>query len=223
MDNNKQLRKDLLIWIDLETTGLDSADKMQGVRDHKILEIGMHITDSNYNIIDKGFEMVIHYPKEDLEKLMNPFVKDMHTKSGLLEKVQNSPYSLKDVEQKMIDYVKSYNIEPKSSPICGNNVGFDKNFIDSQMPEFSQILHYRKIDVSSIKEIVKRSFPDIAEEIDKPYKHRGLDDIQESIKELKFYMNRVFIQPEVSKKEIDNKNDVYPTPANVKKRKLSPN
>lgn len=205
---NNDLRKDLLIWIDLETTGLDSADKMQGVRDHKILEIGMHITDSNYNIIDKGFEMVIHYEKEDLEKLMNPFVKDMHTKSGLLDKIEKSNYSLEEVEQKMINYVKSYNIEPKSSPICGNNVGFDKNFIDSQMPDFSQFLHYRKIDVSSIKEIAKRTFPDIIKDLDKPYKHRGLDDIQESIKELKFYMDRVFIQPAAPDQELNKESNI---------------
>lgn len=220
MNNQNNQRKDLLIWVDLETTGLDSADNMQGVREHKILEIGMHITDSNYNIIDQGFEMVIHYDRDNLDKLMNPFVKDMHTKSGLLDKVEESGYSLRDVEQKMIDYVKSYNIEPKSSPICGNNVGFDKNFIDSQMPEFSQFLHYRKIDVSSIKEIVKRTFPDVAAEIDKPYKHRGLDDIQESVKELKFYMDRVFIQPAVPDQELNKDVNVNDS---QKKKKITPN
>jgi len=126
---------------------------------------------------------------------MNEFVTNMHTQSGLLDKVEASTISLAQAEQMMIEYVASFNIAPKSSPICGNNVSFDKNFIDAQMPFFAQILHYRKIDVSSIKEIVARQYPDTAAQLDKPNKHRGLDDIQESIKELRFYMSSVFVQP----------------------------
>jgi len=203
MNQNNELRTDLLIWIDLETTGLDVAENMQGVHKHKILEIGMHITDSQFNIIDKGFEIVIHHREQNLKAVMNDFVTKMHTESGLLEKVKNSDYSLKMAEQMMLDYVKSFNIAPKSSPICGNNVSFDKNFLDAQMPEFSKMLHYRKIDVSSLKEIAARVYPDIAAQVDKPYKHRGLDDIQESIKELKFYQQHIFmpsqtIEPEVN-------------------------
>lgn len=188
-------RTDLLIWIDLETTGLDISDNMHGVHTHKIVEVGMHITDSNFNIIDPGFEVVIHHPKDELAAVMNDFVTNMHTQSGLLDKVEASTISLAQAEQMMIEYVASFNIAPKSSPICGNNVSFDKNFIDAQMPFFAQILHYRKIDVSSIKEIVARQYPDTAAQLDKPNKHRGLDDIQQSIKELTFYMNSVFVQP----------------------------
>lgn len=202
MNHNQELRKDLLIWIDLETTGLDVADNMQGVHKHKILEIGMHITDSQFNIIDKGFEIIIHHREQNLKAVMNDFVTKMHTESGLLEKVKNSDYSLKMAEQMMLDYVKSFNIAPKSSPICGNNVSFDKNFLDAQMPEFAQMLHYRKIDVSSLKEIATRVYPDIAAQVDKPYKHRGLDDIQESIKELKFYQQHIFIPSQTIESQI---------------------
>lgn len=188
-------RTDLLIWIDLETTGLDISDNMHGVHTHKIVEVGMHITDSNFNIIDPGFEVVIHHPKEELAIVMNDYVTNMHTQSGLLDKVESSTISLAQAEQMMLDYVASYNIAPNSSPICGNNVSFDKNFIDAQMPRFAKVLHYRKIDVSSIKEIVSRQYPQTAAQLDKPNKHRGLEDIQESIKELKFYMGNVFVPP----------------------------
>lgn len=191
---NKILRDDLLIWVDLETTGLDVADNMMGMHKHKIIEVGMHITDINFNIIDKGFEIVINHKEEDLLNLMNDFVKDMHTKSGLLDKIKSSPFSLKMAETLMLDYVNSFNIKPQSSPICGNNVGFDKNFIDAQMPEFAKMLHYRKIDVSSIKEIVTRQYPEVASKLEKPYKHRGLEDIQDSIREMKFYQEHVFVK-----------------------------
>ena len=184
---------DLLIWIDLETTGLDVANNMMGMHTHKILEVGMHITDKYFNIIDKGFEVIINHKEADLLAVMNDYVKDMHTNSGLLQKVLNSPFSLRMAEKMMLDYVSEFNIAPGTSPICGNNVGFDKNFIDAQMPEFAKMLHYRKIDVSSVKEIVWRQYPEIAAELEKPNKHRGLDDIQESIKEMKFYQKRIFI------------------------------
>lgn len=186
-------RSDLLIWIDLETTGLDIDFNMLGVQKHKILEIGMHITDSQFNIVDSGFEVIIHHDKSTLSELMNDFVLDMHTQSGLLDKVEKSTISLEQAQTMMKAYVDSYNIETKSSPICGNNVSFDKNFLDAQMPEFSQILHYRKIDVSSIKEVVKRLRPEIADLIQKQGKHRGLDDIKESIAELKIYQQHLFM------------------------------
>ena len=191
----QQLRTDLLVWVDLETTGLDRANQMKGVHEHKILEVGMHITDSNFNIIDKGFEAVIFHRKQVLDECMSDDVKKMHTESGLLDRVANSDYSLKTIEQMMIDYLKSFNIQPGSSPICGNNVSFDKNFLDAQMPGFTQFLHYRKIDVSSFKEVVARLYPDIAATASaaKSYKHRGLEDIQESIAEFKFYQNLLFV------------------------------
>lgn len=185
-------RKDLLVWIDIETTGLDVEDKMQGIQKHKILEIGMHITDSNYNIIDPGFEIVIHHKKEDVEKVLSPYVKEMHEKNGLLKRVESSLYNLKDAEQMMIFYLKQYNVEPKSSPICGNSVTLDANFLNATMPEFMSLLHYRKIDVSSLKEIAARRYPEVASLVQKKQTHRGLDDIKESISELKIYEEHMF-------------------------------
>lgn len=208
-----ELRKDLLIWIDLETTGLDEDDNLNGVHTHKILEVGMHITDAHYNIIDKGFEIVIHHKESDLLSLMSDYVKNMHTNNGLLEKVKNSPFSLAMAEKMMLDYVKDFNIAPRSSPICGNNVGFDKNFITAQMPTFDKFLHYRKLDVSSFKEVAWRQYPEIAAQLQKPNKHRGLDDIQESIKELKFYLNNIFIS---QTPKIEDKPEV---PQSIKKFK----
>ncbi len=199
MSNEK--RKDLLIWIDLETTGLDCDNQMKGVQIHKILEIGMHITDSNFNIIDNGLEIIVHHNEKELEGLMAPVVKEMHERNGLLEKVKKSSVSLKEAEKMMLDYVNSFNIEEKTSPICGNNVGFDKNFIDAQMPEFSKFLHYRKIDVSSFKEFAFRQFPEVKELINKKGSHRALGDIVESIEELRKYQEQIFIP----KKEINNK------------------
>ncbi len=201
MEDN-ELRKDLLIWIDLETTGLDVADNMMGMHKHKIIEVGMHITDVNFNIIDKGFEIIIHHNEKDIMPLMNDFVKDMHTKSGLLEKIKKSPFSLATAEKMMLDYIESYNIAPASSPICGNNVSFDKNFIDAQMPTFAKLLHYRKIDVSSFKEVYARLYPEVVSELVKPYKHRGLEDIQDSIREMKFYQEKFF--PKIEKQEVKN-------------------
>lgn len=202
MNNNEQ-RKDLLIWIDLETTGFDDDFNMMGMHKHKILEVGMHITDKDFNILDKGFEIVIHHNESELLSLMDDFVKNMHTNNGLLEKIKNSPFSLAMAEQMMLEYVKDFNIAPKSSPICGNNVGFDKNFLSAQMPDFAKILHYRKIDVSSFKEVAARQYPEVVNALEKPCKHRGLDDIQESIKELKFYQSTIFI-PVMDAPVLDN-------------------
>lgn len=190
----KEKRKDLLIWIDLETTGLDCDNQMQGVQTHKILEIGMHITDSNFNIIDNGLEIIVHHNQQEIEDLMAPIVKEMHEKNGLLEKVQRSSISLREAEEMMLEYINSFNIEEKSSPICGNNVGFDKNFIDAQMPNFAKVLHYRKIDVSSFKEFAFRQFPEVKELINKTNSHRALGDIVESIEELKKYQKLIFIK-----------------------------
>jgi len=188
------LRSDLVIWIDLETTGLDVDDNMRGMHKHKIIEIGMHITDENYNVIDKGFEVVIHHEKETILPLMNDYVTNMHTTSGLLDRIEQSTVTLEMAEQMMIDYINSFNIEHGKCPIAGNNVSFDKNFIDAQMPAFAKVLHYRKLDVSSFKILAWHQFPKEAEQVVKQMKHRGLEDIQESIAELKHYMNTIMKQ-----------------------------
>lgn len=188
------LRTDLLVWVDLETTGLDVADNMTGMHKHRILEIGIHITDKNLNIIDDGFQVVIHHSKEDMLPLMNDYVINMHTTSGLFDRIEESSVTIQEAEQMAIDYIKSFNIKFGSSPICGNSIGFDSNFINAQMPELAKVFHYRKLDVSSFKILAWHQFPKEAEQVVKQMKHRGLEDIQESIAELKHYMNTIMKQ-----------------------------
>jgi len=185
-------REDLLIWIDLETTGLDVANGMQGVRQHKILELGLHLTDSQFNIIDDGLELVIHHDLNDLLPLMNDYVKDMHTANGLFDRVFASTTTLHDAEIQVMNYLAKFGYVAGSSPLCGNNVGFDGGFIAAQMPNLSKIFHYRKIDVSTIKEVVKRLNPDLAAQVQKAAKHRGLADIKESVAEFKLYQQNFF-------------------------------
>lgn len=182
-----ELRKDLLIWVDLETTGLDIADKLSGAQYHKILEVGIHITDSQFNIIDEGFEVVIHHDVEEAKALTNDYVRNMHITSGLWDRVDQSTVSLEQAEELMLAYIAKFNIAPKSSPICGNSVSLDRNFIMAQMPKFADVLHYRIIDVSTIKEIVWRVKPEVGAMVKKQEKHRGLEDIKESIAEYKIY------------------------------------
>lgn len=182
-----ELRKDLLIWVDLETTGLDIADKLSGAQYHKILEVGIHITDSKFNIIDDGFEVVIHHDVEEAKTLTNDYVRNMHITSGLWDRVDQSTVSLEQAEEMMLAYIAKFNIAPKSSPICGNSVSLDRNFIMAQMPKFADVLHYRIIDVSTIKEIVWRVKPEVGAMVKKQEKHRGLEDIKESIAEYKIY------------------------------------
>lgn len=189
-----ELRKDLLIWVDLETTGLDIADKLSGAQYHKILEIGIHITDSKFNIIDEGFEVVIHHDVEEAKALANDYVRNMHITSGLWDRVEASPVSLTEAEKMILAYIAKFNIAPGSSPICGNSVSLDRNFIMAQMPTFASIFHYRIIDVSTIKEIVWRVKPEVGMMVKKQEKHRGLEDIKESIAEYKIYEEFFFVK-----------------------------
>ena len=183
---------DMLIWVDLETTGLDRYDHMTGVHVYDILEIGVHITDSKFNILDNGLDLIVY--NDFLNPDITPYVHDMHSKNGLKQECMRSPLSLQDAEKKVIEYIKSFGIAEGTSPICGNNIGFDKNFIDAQMPELSKVFHYRKIDVSSFKEVAKRMNPEVAS-IVAAYKpntedslhHRALSDIKYSIGEMQIY------------------------------------
>lgn len=201
--------KELLVWVDLETTGLDQDFNMMGCIQHKILEIGVHITDGKLNIIDEGLNIVIHHDIDDVLNISSPYVIQMHTNNGLFEKVKESTVSLNDAENIIIAHLKKYGVEKGISPICGNNVSFDKNFINAQMPEIKDFLHYRKIDVSSFKELFKRMQPETEKKVIKQLSHRALDDIKESIDELKLYANVMFknseeLTPKVKLKSYKN-------------------
>lgn len=184
-----------LVWLDLETTGLDSDNNMRGIFEHNILEIGLHITDSKFNVLDEGFEIIIHHDDSFIDK-MPSFVKNMHTESGLIEKVKESPFSLKQAEKLVVDYLESNGVKKENAPMCGNNIKFDRNFIAAQMPDLNSFFHYRNLDVSALKEVFKRTHPDVADGVKKQMTHRGLDDIKESIAELKHYQDNIFPTPE---------------------------
>ena len=172
-----------LFWVDLEMTGLNPEE-------HVILEIACLITDKELNIIAEGPELVIHQSEEQLNKIIDD-VKDVLQKD-LIDKVRISDITSEDAEEKILNFVKEY-CNPKISPFCGNTVSTDKQFIKKFMPKLADYLHYRLIDVSTIKELSKRWYPHIPG-YEKPNKHhRAMDDIKESVAELKYYKEKIFI------------------------------
>lgn len=193
------MSKDLLVWVDLETTGLDEEFAMQGMHKHKILEVGLHITDSQFNIVDEGLELVIHHNEAEILTLMCDYVRNFHTQNGLLERVKQASLDIPTAEKLMIEYLEKHGVEPGKSPICGNSVALDKNFLLAQMPTFCKQLHYRKMDVSSFKEVLNRLYPEKAN-YEKKGGHRALGDIKESIAEMKFYMENFLPPVELTKK-----------------------
>ena len=171
-----------LIWIDLEMTGLDD--------EHTIIEIASIVTDSNLNALSIGPSIPIHRTEKELENI-NPWSLEQHTTSGLLERVRKSKINVHTAESMTIEFLKAW-VNPGMSPICGNSIATDRKFIRKEMPELDRFMHYRMIDVSTIKELVKRWYPQI-EIPEKSSSHLALDDIEDSIKELKWYKENVFL------------------------------
>ena len=157
-----------------------------------LIEIAVLVTDSELNLLGDGIELVIATTPEKLAA-MSEQVKKMHSESGLIEKVADG-VSLSTAEEKILEYLKRYTLEGKS-PLAGNSVGMDRNFIARDMPLLNSFLHYRTIDVSSIKELARRWYPKVY--FNAPKKtgnHRALGDIKDSIEELRYYRNSIFIQ-----------------------------
>lgn len=176
----------MLVWMDLEMTGLDPA------RD-TIVEIATIVTDDQLEIVAVGPDLVIHQPPEALA-VMDPFVVDMHTRSGLLPAIQASTISLEEAGRLTLEFIKAHVPEPGRVPLCGNSIGMDRRFLNAYLPDIEHWLHYRSIDVSSIKELVKRWYPSIDQRrVVKTGTHRALDDIQASIDELRYYREHVFL------------------------------
>lgn len=172
-----------LVWIDLEMTGLDP-------KVDRILEIATIVTDNELNIIKEGPALVIHADDVILDQ-MHPQVKEMHNRHGLTEKVRQSSISIEDAQAQTMAFLKEY-AEP-NSPLCGNSVWADRAFLINEMPQITDYLHYRIIDVSTIKELVLRWYAeDPQAEYTKKETHRALADIRESIDELKHYRNYFF-------------------------------
>jgi len=181
---NTEQSNDNLVWVDLEMSGLD-------VNKEYILEMACLITDSQLNIIAEGPDIVIHQSDSVLNS-MDEWNTIHHGESGLTEQVRKSKILVEETEQIMLDFIQKYT-SPGKSPLCGNTVHMDKRFLDKFMPQFTKHLHYRIIDVSTLKELTRRWYPtDFAHAPVKKNAHRALEDIKESIDELKFYKNTVF-------------------------------
>lgn len=176
-----------LVWLDLETTGLDSDSCT-------ILEIATIITDKDLNIIAEGPDLVIHQPEAVLV-FMEEWCDKQHRISGLVEESRNATISLAEAEQETIAFVARY-CPLRACPLCGNSICFDRRFVIKYMPKLDAFLSYRNIDVSSIKELVSRWYINKTVGSSKTAKHRAIADIRESIEELRSYRKTVFRLPE---------------------------
>ncbi|MBO0808151.1 MAG: oligoribonuclease, partial [Actinobacteria bacterium] len=178
---------DRLVWIDCEMTGLDLA------RD-ALIEIACLVTDAELNILDAGADLVIKPPPEAVEQMAD-VVRVMHETSGLLEELPGG-ISLPEAQDRVMQYVRGHIPEPRKAPLCGNSIATDRAFLARDMPELDAYLHYRMVDVSSIKELARRWYPRAY--FASPPKHgghRALADIRESIQELRYYREAVFVPP----------------------------
>jgi oligoribonuclease len=175
-----------LVWIDCEMTGLNPETEC-------IVEIAAIVTDFDLNVLDEGIDLVIK-PRAGTVEAMGDYVRQMHTDSGLIKEF-DSGIELADAEAQVLEYIKKYIPNPKTSPLAGNTIGTDRMFISRYMPNLDAHLHYRNIDVSTIKELSKRWYPRVYFQAPKKDGgHRALADILESIEELKYYRSTVFVE-----------------------------
>jgi oligoribonuclease len=176
---------DLLVWVDCEMTGLDLIND-------ELIEVAALVTDADLNVLGDGVDLVIKPSSRALEQ-MGDFVRGMHDASGLLS-LLDSGLSLAEAEQRVLDYVRAFVAEPGKAPLAGNTIGTDRAFLARDMPTFERHVHYRSVDVSSIKELVRRWYPRVYYQAPaKAGNHRALADVQESIEELRYYREAVFV------------------------------
>jgi oligoribonuclease len=176
----------MLAWMDLEMTGLD-PDR------HVIVEIATLITDDELEIVAEGPDLVIHQDA-DAMATMDDFVRDMHTKSGLLDAIAASTVTLEEAGAQTLAFLREHLPEPRSVPLCGNSIGTDRRFLAKHLNDIEEHLHYRSVDVSTIKELARRWYPATLSSLPrKATAHRALDDIRESIEELRFYRQHLFV------------------------------
>ena len=175
----------MLVWLDLEMTGLE-PDR------HVIVEIATIVTDDELDIVAEGPDLVIAQPPEAMEA-MDDFVRRMHTSSGLLPLIAASTVTLEDAGAATMAFVREHVPEPRTVPLCGNSIGTDRRFLARYLPELEEYLHYRSVDVSTVKELARRWYPEALKgRPDKDGRHRALDDIRESVEELRYYRDHVF-------------------------------
>jgi oligoribonuclease len=174
--------------MDLEMTGLD-PDR------HVIVEIATLVTDDELEIIEEGPDLVVHQPAEALAE-MDKVVVDMHTRSGLLPAIEASTITLEEAGAATLEFIRRHAPEARTVPLCGNSIGTDRRFLARHLPEIEDHLHYRSIDVSSVKELARRWYPTaLADAPSKSGGHRALDDIRESVAELRYWRASVFKTP----------------------------
>lgn len=176
-DNNR------LIWIDLEMTGLDTQ------RDH-IIEIATVVTDKDLNVLAQGPVLAIHQPESILAQ-MDEWNQKQHGGSGLIQRIRESRATVEEAEQLTLAFLSRW-LEARQSPMCGNSICQDRRFLAREMPQLERFFHYRNLDVSSVKELARRWSPKVLEGLQKKSSHLALDDIHESIDELKHYRQHFF-------------------------------
>ena len=178
---------DYIVWVDCEMTGLD-------LKVDEICEIAVVVTDGELNELDEGLQLVIK-PSDAAMANMGDFVTNMHTESGLIDEIPNG-ITMAEAEIAVLDYLKQWVTAERTAPLAGNSIGTDRMFLNRQMPAFDSYLHYRNIDVSSIKELTRRWYPRVYFQLPKKTgNHRALADIKESIQELRYYRKTVLVAP----------------------------
>lgn len=176
---------DRLVWVDCEMTGLD-------LRRDALIEVAVLVTDNELNVLGDGVNLVIKPPAETLDQMLD-VVRKMHTDSGLLDRLEGGN-TLAEVEDAAMTYVREHVSGPTKPPLAGNSVGTDRTFLERDLPDFTGLLHYRIVDVSSIKELARRWFPRVYfASPDKHGGHRALGDIRDSIDELRYYRSTLFV------------------------------
>jgi oligoribonuclease len=185
MTSGQLKQKDNLVWLDLEMTGLDPDSDL-------IIEIATVVTDKHLVVLAEGPVLAIHQPDSALEA-MDEWNTTQHGASGLTERVRASTTSEQSAEQATLDFLRQY-VDPGSSPMCGNSICQDRRFLSRRMPELASFFHYRNLDVSSLKILAQLWTPDIAARFNKQSTHLALADIHDSIRELRFYREKLFQQ-----------------------------
>lgn len=175
-----------LVWVDCEMTGLDLVHDA-------LIEVAVLVTDGDLNVLGEGVDLLIR-PTDEALAQMGDYVRDMHTKSGLLDALPTG-LTMEEATERVMDYVRTHAPVARKAPLAGNTIGTDRAFLARDMPELEQWVHYRNVDVSTLKELAKRWFPRVHYQAPKKAgNHRALADIQESIEELRYYREAVFVK-----------------------------